>query len=108
MTERATELSSLKQEVAELWSRFRREEQSQGQRHGVPELVARATRLALGPARRETLRDSVADATQPTVDIINDWADPLPSALHVLRMLRHPGGLIKPMVRERAFLRRKP
>jgi hypothetical protein len=51
-------------------------------RHGVPELVARATRLALGPARHETLRDSVADATQPTVDIINDWADPLPSALH--------------------------
>ena len=74
--------------------------------HAIPEIVAGATRLALGPARAEALRDLVADARQPHVDIVNDWADPLPSAIHALRMLRHPGGLIRPMLQERAFLRR--
>ena len=42
MTERATELSSLKQEVAELWSRFRKEEQSQGNSAERMELSERA------------------------------------------------------------------
>ena len=61
MTERATELSSLKQEVAELWTRFRKEEQSQGNTAERMELSERARAFEVKQRvlveRRATLRE---------------------------------------------------
>jgi hypothetical protein len=63
MTERATELSSLKQEVAELWSRFRKDEQSSGsdeERRALSEQVrALEVKQRVLADRRAVLREVV-------------------------------------------------
>jgi len=38
-------------------------------------------------------------SSAPSVDIVNDASDPLPSAAFIAVMLRHPGGLLRPFLK---------
>jgi D-aspartate ligase len=60
--------------------------------HAVPYHVRRwVNRLKGRPGER---------SRSGTVDIVNDRRDPLPSAAFLAVMLRHPGGLVRPFLKE--------
>lgn len=68
--------------------------------HAIPYHVGHLIGMAKGPSRRDKLSSYVKNMQGKTVDIINDVGDPLPSVAHAAYMLRHPGGLIKPFLKE--------
>ncbi len=68
--------------------------------HSIPFHVGAWVKLMKGPERLgrarayvEALRSSPAP-----VDVVNDVRDPLPTLLFAAKMLRHPGGLIRPFL----------
>jgi hypothetical protein len=63
-------------------------------RHAIPWHVRRWVRRLRGLP--------VLPAPPRSVDVIHDPADPLPTAPFFAVMLRHPGGLVRPFVRESA------
>lgn len=68
--------------------------------HSIPYHVGHLIGVARGPERGQRLSSYVGNLRGNTVDIINDPGDPLPSLAHTAYMFRHPGGLIKPFLRE--------
>ena len=68
--------------------------------HAVPYHVGHAISLLRGGGRRALWQRYLRNLSGPTVDIINDFADPLPSLAHLAYMFRNPGGLVRPFLRE--------
>lgn len=68
--------------------------------HSIPYHVGALIGMARGPKRAERLMAYMDGMRGNTVDIINDRGDPLPSLAHTAYMFRHPGGLIKPFLKE--------
>ena len=68
--------------------------------HGIPFHVGQWIGLLRGPGRGGRLQQYVRSMRGETVDIIHDRHDPLPTVAHAAYMLRHPGGLIRPLWRE--------
>ena len=68
--------------------------------HGIPYHMGQWIGMLRGPSRGARLQQYVQGLRGPTVDIIHDLRDPLPTLAHAAYMLRHPGGLIKPFWRE--------
>jgi predicted ATP-grasp superfamily ATP-dependent carboligase len=60
--------------------------------HGVPHTVRRWVSRIKGTAAAER-------RATPSVDIVNDRRDPLPSVPFLAVMLRHPGGLLRPFLK---------
>jgi predicted ATP-grasp superfamily ATP-dependent carboligase len=71
-----------------------------GWQHSLPLAIARAVDLAAGRNRSATLHAVIEDLRQHRVDVVFDKRDPLPGAVFIGSMLQHPGGLVKPFVRE--------
>ncbi len=69
--------------------------------HGIPYHVGHLLGVATGPQRSKRLQSYVHNLRGKTVDIINDAGDPLPSLAHTAYMFRHPGGLIRPFLKEK-------
>ncbi len=68
--------------------------------HSIPFNIGHWIGLLSGPGRARKLRDYLA-ALAPgdeRVDIVNDLRDPLPTVVFTARMLRHPGGLVRPFL----------
>lgn len=68
--------------------------------HSIPYHVGNLIGVTKGPERGRRLQAYVDNLRGPTVDIIHDGRDVLPSVAHAYYMLRHPGGLLKPFWRE--------
>ncbi len=66
--------------------------------HSIPFHLGHWIGLLLGPERRELWRAYVASFGGETVDIVNERGDPLPSLVFTAKMLRHPGGLVRPFL----------
>ncbi len=66
--------------------------------HSVPFHLSQWIDLVRGPQRSERLLRYGNGLLAQRVDIVNDWEDPLPTALFLALMLRHPGGLIRPLL----------
>jgi D-aspartate ligase len=64
--------------------------------NGIPWHVGEWVAVARGPGRRARLDAYLAARRQPHVDIVHDRSDPLPSLAFAARLLRHPGGLLRP------------
>lgn len=64
--------------------------------HSIPYHVGHLVGLLRGPQRRTRLRRWAGGLRGAWVDVVNDAADPLPSVAFTARMLRHPGGLLRP------------
>lgn len=69
--------------------------------HGVP-LAARAIARSMRRGHMRWALASFRKDAQGAVGVMHDDSDPLPTAIYLGSMLRHPGGLIRP------FLTRKP
>lgn len=69
--------------------------------HAIPYHVGHWVGLVTGPSRLPRAQAYLHNMRGKTVDIINDVHDPLPSLAHTAYMFRHPGGLIKPFLREK-------
>src|SRR5205823_6240339 len=67
----------------------------------VPFHIGHWVALVLGPHRGRQLRDYVGALTRPSISAFGSWRDPLPKLVSMLRPLRHPGGLVRPFVRNR-------
>lgn len=67
----------------------------------LPFHAAHWVAFALGPYRGTELRDYFGALRRPSVSAFGSWRDPLPKLLSTLRLLRHPGGLVRPFVRKR-------
>ncbi|MBI5493975.1 MAG: hypothetical protein HY904_03050 [Deltaproteobacteria bacterium] len=68
-------------------------------RHALPFHVDHVARVVRGPHR---VREAAAYLTtwrEPAVDIVLDTRDVLPAVVYTARMLRHPGGLVRPFLR---------
>ncbi len=64
--------------------------------NGIPWHVGQWVGVARGPGRRARLGAYLEARRRPHVDIVHDPADPLPSLAFAARILRHPGGLVRP------------
>jgi D-aspartate ligase len=69
-------------------------------RQAVPFYTAAVVRLARGPQRWAHARHIARILATPSVDATFEWSDPLPGVVHALHWLRHPGGLVRPLLRE--------
>ena len=69
--------------------------------HSIPYHVGNLIGVAKGPQRKQRLADYLGNLRGKRVDIIHDDADVLPSLGNAFYMLRHPGGLIRPFLREK-------
>ncbi len=68
----------------------------------LPFHAAHWVAVALGPDRGTELRGYVGALGRASVCAFGSWRDPLPKLLSALLLLRHPGGLIRPFVRQRS------
>ena len=66
--------------------------------NAIPYHVGQLVGLLRGPHRRARLRTYSRSLAHRHVDIVHDAGDPLASLLFDLRMLRHPGGLVRPFL----------
>jgi D-aspartate ligase len=65
--------------------------------HAVPLHARQLARLARGPNRLDELRRWL-DGGRRSVDVVHDPDDPAPTVRFAARMLRHPGGLVRPFL----------
>jgi predicted ATP-grasp superfamily ATP-dependent carboligase len=69
--------------------------------HAVPLFAGIAIMLTLGPDRIHHLQDLRGLAPLRSVGATRSLSDPLPSLLLGAKFLRHPGGLVRPYLRQR-------
>jgi predicted ATP-grasp superfamily ATP-dependent carboligase len=67
---------------------------------GVPLAAEAAVGIARGPARRAAARDAWRHLAEPSVGAVFDRRDPLPALAFAAHQLRHPGGLLRPFLRD--------
>ena len=70
-------------------------------RMGTPFYAGAAVRTLRGPGRLGHVRSAIAALVQPTAGSMHSWSDLRPGLALGLRILRHPGGLVRPFLRER-------
>lgn len=68
--------------------------------HAVPYHLGHAISLMRSGGRRALWQRYRNNLAGPTVDIINDLRDPLPTLAHLAYMFRNPGGLVRPFLNE--------
>lgn len=68
--------------------------------HSIPYHLGSTISVLKGPGRVERLLHYARVLTSNPTDIVWDWRDPGPSSVFAARMLRHPGGLVRPLWRE--------
>ena len=71
-------------------------------RYGVPYYVESVADIVRGPARRTGVADLLGHTARPRVGAMFEWSDPAPAVAFALHSLRHPTGLLRPYVGERA------
>lgn len=69
-------------------------------RMGTPYYAGAAVRTIRGPGRLAHARSAIAALMQPTAGSMHSWRDPRPGIALGLWILRHPGGLVRPFLRE--------
>jgi len=74
--------------------------------HSLPYTAREAIACVRGPARRTRARNYLRSRLLPHVDIAFDAHDPLSSLSFWFTMLRHPGSLVRPFLREERLVRR--
>jgi predicted ATP-grasp superfamily ATP-dependent carboligase len=67
-------------------------------RHALPFHASHLAHLASGPHRREAAAGYVNALKESAVDIVLRRDDVLPGLVYTARMLRHPGGLVRPFL----------
>lgn len=75
-------------------------------RYGLPFYVRHLAWLILGPGRVEALRSLYHAMTSSAASITGGWSDPLPKLFDVVHVLRHPLGLLRPIIAEQWRLAR--
>jgi len=65
-------------------------------RQSLPFYVSRLVMLLSGPNRLQKMRGFWNELGSPWVSMNGQWRDPVPKLLALLRLLRHPGGLVRP------------
>lgn len=69
-------------------------------RMGIPYYAGAAVRAVRGPGRVASFSSALSSLRRPGVGSVHAWADPIPGLALGLGILRHPGGLIRPFLRE--------
>jgi D-aspartate ligase len=69
--------------------------------HGIPYHLGQLIGLMRGPQRGQRLSNYVESLRHRSVDVVHDLRDPLPSLAFTAKMLRHPGGLVRPFLSSR-------
>jgi len=69
---------------------------------GVPLATDLAVAIANGPNRWASVRELRHLLGRSSVGAVADWSDPLPGLMFNRAFLRHPGGLVRPYLAERA------
>lgn len=67
--------------------------------NSIPFHVGQWVGLVRGPGRRARLGRYLDIVRRPSVDIVHDRTDPLPTVVFAAKLMRHPGGLIRPFLR---------
>jgi D-aspartate ligase len=74
----------------------------------IPYTISRCINALLGVRTPREYESPYNDIPQgATVPMLGDWHDPVPMLLSNLRLLRHPGSLIRPYVRAALFERKR-
>lgn len=71
-------------------------------RVGLPYYADRAVHALMGPKRGRAVRDLLTAPFVPHVDGDHAWNDPAPGVFAMYRHLRHPGGMIRPVLEQRS------
>ena len=67
-------------------------------RHALPFHAAHLAHVVQGPDRSKALREYAQSLREPAIDIVLRADDPVPGLVYTSRMLRHPGGIIRPFL----------
>jgi len=65
----------------------------------IPYLIGRCIGAMVGRGRIDGGQAEPLLRAERSISMLGYWSDPLPKLLSTLRLLRHPGGLVKPYVR---------
>lgn len=66
--------------------------------HAIPYHLGQFLGVVTGPARLERLSVYVDTLKHRRIDVVADREDPLPAIAFTAKMLRHPGGLVRPFL----------
>ena len=67
---------------------------------GVPYYAGTIVRTLRGPDRLSHVQSALTALARPTAGSMHSWRDPRPGIALGLKILRHPGGLVRPFLRE--------
>ncbi|HSI05279.1 MAG TPA: hypothetical protein VLC93_12410, partial [Myxococcota bacterium] len=70
--------------------------------HAIPYHLGQWIGVVTGPARLERLSVYVDTLKHRHIDVVLDSSDPLPAIAFTAKMLRHPGGLVRPFLSSRS------
>jgi predicted ATP-grasp superfamily ATP-dependent carboligase len=68
-------------------------------RMAIPYYVAQVFEVTHGPRRLRALGSWIRNVSSPSTGAVADIRDPLPAFVYSLMFFRHPGGLLRPLVR---------
>ncbi len=70
--------------------------------HAIPYHLGQWIGVVTGPARLQRLSAYVDTLKHRHIDVVIDSSDPLPAIAFTAKMLRHPGGLVRPFLGSRS------
>ncbi len=70
--------------------------------HAIPYHLGQWIGVVTGPARLERLSVYMDTLKHRHIDVVGDSRDPLPAIAFTAKMLRHPGGLVRPFLSSRS------